>query len=251
MSTENENESIDNAANNHDGIFREIKLSQNILTALQNNVQFKILGFLYNYNEMSLTELSTKLKVSKGTILNHVKKMTELNLIQMREERVKGPKKSNIYSVKDDFDYNTLTWLNHEDLDVFDNPDIDIFEWLNSLLEIDKKIFDVGKKFFIHLQKLVSNSQNELTNLSKKRAHDKEDAKEIFIEGRPLHYMFFLDEEEKDIYLELAEQFKNDLLTRIYEKRKKTPKNDEPKKGKNYIGWNLFMPYKKMLEADL
>ena len=91
--------------------------------------------------------------------------------------------------------------------------------------------------------------------LSKKRAHDKEDAKEIFVEGRPLHYMFFLDEEEKDIYLELAEQFKNDLLTRLYSKRKKTGQktspSDELKKGKKYIGWNLFMPYKKMLEADL
>ncbi len=243
MSTEN---------NQRNGIFHEIQLSQNILTSLQNNVQFKILGFLYNYNEMSLSELSIKLKVSKGTILNHIKKMIELNLVQMREERVKGPKKSNVYSIKEDFEYNTLTWLNHEDLDVFD--DSNIFECLDKLLEIDNKILDVGKKFFIYLQNLVKNSQKELYNLSKKRAHDKEDAKEIFVEGRPLHYMFFLNEEEKNIYLELAEQFKNDLLTRLYEKRKKTQqktsKNDELKKGKNYIGWNILMPYKKMLETD-
>jgi len=137
-------------------------------------------------------------------------------------------------------------------LDVFD--DSNIFECLDKLLEIDNKILDVGKKFFIYLQNLVKNSQKELYNLSKKRAHDKEDAKEIFVEGRPLHYMFFLNEEEKNIYLELAEQFKNDLLTRLYEKRKKTQqktsKNDELKKGKNYIGWNILMPYKKMLETD-
>ena len=126
--------SAENSQNHNDSIFREIKLSQNILTSLQNKVQFKILGFLYNYQELSLSELSTKLKVSKGTILNHVKKMIELNLIQMREERLKGPKKSNIYSIKDDFEYNTLTWMKHDDLDVLD--DTNIFENLDNLLEI-------------------------------------------------------------------------------------------------------------------
>ncbi len=235
-----------------DNIFREIQLSSNILTAMQNKVQFRIAGFLYNYKELSLSELSTKLHVSKGTILNHVKKMLDLDLIQMREERVNGPKKSNIYSLTDDFEYNTLTWINHDDLDVFD--DSLLIENLQQLLEIEKKIFGVGTKFFLALEKLITKSQKELTSLSTQHVHDAEDAKEIFFSGKPLHYMFFLDDEEKDIYLELAEQFKKDLLTRLYKNRKQKGQTksskDKQKKGKNYIGWNIFMPYKKMLEID-
>lgn len=72
-----------------------------IIEILKSEIRFRIFVLLNLYPELSYSEISQKLKKSKSTIHPHLKKLINLELIEVsREEKVRGNIPAKFYSLK-------------------------------------------------------------------------------------------------------------------------------------------------------
>ncbi len=70
-----------------------------MLESMNNSTRIRLILILLIYNELSLTNLSKKLGVSKSTVLRHLKALISTNLIKVRKQQVNVSRKKHYYSI--------------------------------------------------------------------------------------------------------------------------------------------------------
>ena len=82
--------------------YQYLNKTQNIMKMLEsmnNSTRLRLILILLIYNELSLTNLSKKLGVSKSTVSRHLKALISTNLIKVRKQQVRASRKKQYYSI--------------------------------------------------------------------------------------------------------------------------------------------------------
>ncbi len=220
----------------------KIEKTIEIFKSLQKNIRLKILIFLSTYNELGLTKLSKLLNISKSTIARHIKLLEKLNLVKIREEKVRGPNKKQYYSATSDlFD---VTRLSNTLLRKV-SPQL-AYEARCKDIRADSYVFRVLRSLIDELLSYYERFQKELELINPK-SHKK--IEEIFSSKNiSRFYVLNLDSEEFQVYKENYLKFIINLrrdLNQVNNNRNKTTILEE----KYYI-WHLTFPIAKIIDKQ-
>lgn len=228
--------------NNPNPIIMENERIIKIFNSLQITIRLKILMILYVYNELSLSNLSKKLDVSKSTVARHIKKLMDLGLIKIREEKVRSPRMKQYFSASPDLF--EMTRLSNSILKDF--PKELAFEARLQDINIDSNVFSLLRKM---LDEAMEYNKKFLTKLKDVKPKNHRLIQDLFSSKNICkYYIWNLDQEEFEVYkknllnflFHLTEDFK------ILRKERANSKTFE----KPYFILNLIIPLKKILDTQ-
>lgn len=215
----------------------QIKRQNTIVDSINKLIKIRILILLWAYKEQSVNDLCKKLGKSWPTITKHLHSLEKAGLLNIREEKSRGPKNKKIYSVKPGLIKSTRL-----EFDFLKLPPEDIVEILSQDLKSDAKTLEIIKKIFADLLPYHGELERQLREMVPTR----EKLEDFYLKKHVNFYVELLDEEEFEFYFKKFTEFLNDLEAFRSEK-KKQKKSDQTEKP--YAMFHIIFPIREIQEA--
>lgn len=160
------------------------------IEALNNQTRMRLVTLLIMYKELSLNRLSKKLGLSKSTALRHLKELEENGLVNIRREKVRGPRLKQYYSVtpllRNTPDPMKFVRLSHAMLRKI--PPEEALEALISDLKADASFFSIIKMIF---DDIITYNKQLQENLKEFRPTKYEVIEKLFSTENHYRYSFW------------------------------------------------------------
>ena len=187
-----------------------------LIASIKDRIQIRIIIELFINQELSLTQLSKRLKKSKSTIVRNLRNLTDSGITYVSKEvKVRGSIKSKYYKLRDDYiflcktyDENSLLTVQHPELE---EEFINYYKVIQSIIKIMKNPLDI-------LNNYIDNYENN-ENVEYKTFY--KTIKKI----KPTMNLFFFSEEQLKMVL--------DILNDFHEKIKEITSSEENQKEYN------------------
>lgn len=215
----------------------QLKIQEEIVEAINNTTRIRILLLLWAYNEQSVNDLCKKLGKSWPTVTKHLEILEEAGLLNIREEKSRGPKNKRIYSVIPD-----LIQYTRLGFDFLKLPPEDIIEILSHDIKSDAKTLEIIKKIFDDFPSY----HDELDRILREITPTRENLEEFYFKKHVNYYVESLDEEEFQFYFKKYREFLDDLeaFRRERKKGKKSVLTTRP-----YTTFHIILPIREIQEA--
>lgn len=181
---------LDNVELGYETVQDRAKKIIRTIEVLNNQTRLRLVTILIMYNELSLNRLSKKLGLSKSTALRHLKDLEEAELVNIRREKVRGPRLKQYYSVtpllRNTPDPMKFVRLSHEMLRKF--PPEEALEALISDLKADASFFSIIKMIF---DDIITYNKELQENLSVFRPTNYEIIEKLFSTENHYRYLFW------------------------------------------------------------
>ena len=214
-----------------------------ILESLSNSTRIWLMIILNVYKELGVGKLSKMLGISKTTALRHLKFLKEAGLIKIREEKIRGPKLKQYFSVivtgldvieKTRLSRSLLRTLSPEQSLKTHKVDLNLDILLFSIIN---KIINEMISYYKEIQKYI----NEF------KPQDHKTIENIFSsENYSRYYLWVFNEEQfnlfKKRYRTFFEELRKDL--KILESKKTYSKTAI----KPFLVWHMLVPIKKIID---
>ena len=200
--------------------------------------RFRILLLLLIYPKISLSEFSKLLGRTKSTIYHHLKKFDDLGILKTSRKSVPSYIDAKIYKLKPDFlKIINLKIEDFKSLSEKEKPAI-----LTYILSKDIKTFEVVKTLFEQVILLYKTIDKVVVN---KDQISSDDYSSFYLKNPIKYDIWFLTDEEFELYNECILDFKTKLNSRLKE-------NNEHPKGiiKPFLVLNSIFPIEKLLKYD-
>ncbi|TFG14942.1 MAG: transcriptional regulator [Promethearchaeota archaeon] len=231
-SQENELNNID-----VDQLKAQMKGISTVIQALNKTIRIRILLLLWAYKEQSINELCEKLGKSWPTVTKHIDILEKSGILEVREEKSRGPKNKKIYSVIPDLLQSTRFGY-----DFLKLPPEDVVEILSQDLKSDAKTLEIIKKIFDDLTPYHEEIGRNLREMTPNRKN----LEEFYKKKHVTYYVEVLDEEEFEFYSNRYDQFLEELEAFRIERKKKDKKK---RTEKPYVVLDIRLPIKEIQEA--
>ena len=215
----------------------QIKNQLLVIEAINDITRIRILLLLWIYKEQSINDLCEKLGKSWPTITKHLGELEDAKILNIREEKSRGPHNKKVYSVIPD-----LLQTTRLGFDFLKLPPDDVVEILSNDLKSDAKTLEIIKKIFDDLTPYHAEIERNLREMVPERKKLEEFYKKKHIN----YYVELLDEEEFEFYFSKYKQFLEDLEDFRMERRKK---NKSAQIEKPYAVLDILLPIKEIQEA--
>ena len=215
----------------------QLKNQEELVDAINNTTRIRIFLLLWAYKEQSVNDLCKKLGKSWPTVTKHLEILEEAGLLNIREEKSRGPKNKRIYSVMPD-----LIQYTRLGFDFLKLPPEDIIEILSHDIKSDAKTLEIIKKIFDDFPSY----HDELERILKEITPTKENLEEFYVKKHINFYVETLDEEEFEFYFEKYQEFLKDLESF---RKKKRAQRKSAQIEKPYAVLNIILPIREIQEA--
>ncbi|MHA1490540.1 MAG: ArsR family transcriptional regulator [Promethearchaeota archaeon] len=210
-----------------------------VVDAINKIIRVRILLLLWAYNEQSVNDLCVKLGKSWPTVTRHLNVLEKVGLLNVREEKSRGPKNKKIYSVIPEilsltrFEENFLRKITPEDaIEIFSHD-----------LTSDAKIIDIFKKIFDDIIPYYGELGRILREMQDVSVSQMED---FYLKKRVNYYVEILNDEEFEFYIKRYNELLKDFIT-FRSERAKQDKSVESEKP--FATIHMVLPIKKIQEA--
>ncbi len=195
---------------------------KSVIDILKSKSRFRIFSLLHLYPELSLSELSTKMRKSKSTIHHHLQELIDYDIIEVsHKEKVRGSILAKYYSLKPGY----IEKLAHTDSEL-DKVTSSTFEFFKTYLDFVLRTIEIYKKFF---------------EVVEKREGGFEYLKDLFKRDEGFSSLFFLS---KDQFKKVRILY-NDFCKEI---NKIEAEENGLKKEKPFFVLTLGVPLKEVIE---
>ena len=216
---------------------QQLKEQESIVEIINDFTRIRILLLLWIYKEQSINDLCEKLGKSWPTVTKNLEELEKGNLLDIREEKSRGPHNKKIYSVKPDLLKSTRLGF-----DFLKLPPKDVIEILSHDIASDAETLEIIKKIFEDLPPYHEDLESNLRQLTPTT----ENLEEFYKKKHVNYYVELLDEEEFEFYYEKYNEFLRELED-FRAKRKKQNKSLQTEK--HYAVLDLILPIKQIQEA--
>jgi DNA-binding transcriptional ArsR family regulator len=206
----------------------------NILSSLQNKVDFQIIMFFIMYRERTLSDLVGLIpSVSRATIHRHLQTLLEAGILVLaREERRSGAIKTKIYQLSPAA-FNKMPQYSQDQI--------------NSMTGKEKLEFYIQMRDALYptIQFMQSALEDMVTFLQGLNASVGGDLQSFFDEMDFYLNMNFFSEQQRDIFIKYFTEAMQKAMPELIEAEGKNPAADRP-----YIFLMGLLPLKDMLEKE-
>ena len=206
---------------------------------LDNTTRFNLLQALFVYRNLNLSELSQLLVVSKSTVLHHLKKFEELNLITHTEVKAKfGALPTKVYQ----FNVVLFDMITHK-FDSFVNfHKCETLEDYKLVLKGKQLFFEMISQLFEKLVQYLTEYENKLTN------SDENKLKNVFSLMKKNNTWFNIDYLTKKRKDYLMQETKNGQIPIRMPDHVET--HNEMEEKHPYLAFHVVMPIPPILKFE-
>ena len=204
---------------------------------INSDFRLRLVLLLNCYEEITMKEICKKLNKSKVTITNHLKGLSDIGILNVREESLKGPLVRKYYSVDPLSFRETITKCE----DFFSLSTEDKWEYLTQKANFKRFEFEFMQHLITQIIPYWANLHNKIKEYQEARAEYSED----FYENKKVrHYIYPLNEDEYKIYLEETELMEGRIIAKFDKLRVKK----DYKQAKPHLAWHVLIPMRKFFD---
>ncbi len=223
-----------------------MKIANEFLEFCSKKVRTKIVFALFASGELSLGKMSSLLKVSKGTISNHIIDLEKMNLIHIREEKVRGPILKKFYSLIPEFTSMTMTWERPEEMNFLSGDD-EALKYFIDMLKIHSGFINIIHIILNESRLCSEQLRTDILDSQKLGQVNTSNLKEKYYQNTPHHEFFLLNHDEEAIYDKLYKEFSTKLEKQLKKSRKLSESSENPEAGYSYFAWTAVLPLRTIL----
>lgn len=231
-----------------------------VMDAIISKTGFQIYSLLEMFTELSLSQLSQKLKKSKSTIAANAKKMIEVGVVKIEKKQIASEKSGKInteHFYKFTSDYQEKLSDLSMDLDhkigISKESAQEFIKFNQGVIAIQKSILDLRKRFNQKMMDYLKEGSEEKTIKILNELIYTQDEQGSFIKdeegkfipksGRGFNTWEYYSEEQFPIFKKKYSEFEKKLKEEF-----KKMETTESKKEKSILFFGSGIPIKKMLE---
>ncbi|MBN2156785.1 MAG: ArsR family transcriptional regulator [Candidatus Lokiarchaeota archaeon] len=202
---------------------------------LDSSLKVRIMILLIIYPELSLTQLSKKLKKVKSTISKHMNELIKLGLAKEREQDVGASLKQKLYSSTSKYGYWSRT-----DKDLINKSPTEVLRYLKEEYNLKLRSFSFIKEITEHVLSYVNDYY-----LNLKIEHiDNNFVKNLHNCSRCVPRLNFFTKEDYIQYQKEFLKFEKEFIKKIETKYLNNPQNI----AKEYLVIDQFLPIREILD---
>ena len=146
--------------------------SMRLFKYINSDFRLRLVLLLNCYEELTMKQICKKLNKSKVTITNHLKGLSDIGILKVREESLKGPLLRKYYSV-DPFSYLKTITKSEDFLSLSDEKK---WEYLMQKADFKRSEFEFMQNFITQIIPYWTNLQNKMKEYQEARAEYSENS---------------------------------------------------------------------------